>query len=470
MLTELHKKPSTMDQNRRTSQRRRVRIPALCWDTTEGRNSGQGKELITKDICIEGIGFYSEKIYPIGSCLFLDVYLPGRKSAISCTIEIVRVEAVLNKEEFIVGAIFREISSEDKIFIASSIDKMNIYLLLERATEEGASDLHLTVGRPPMLRCDGRILPMQADSIVEGQVEAMLYPLLSTEQIHDFERFKELDFAFSPNLNSRFRVNMHWQKGFVEAAFRNVPTSTKSFVELGLPVEAMQGFCNEKSGLFLIAGSTGAGKTTTMSAMMDYINKSKEVVVVSIEDPIEYTFQSERSIIKQRELGTDTLSYVEAFRHVLRQDPDVICVGELLDQDCLSASMRAAETGHLVISVIHAPNATQTIERIVNFYPSEHSVNIRKQLASCLLGILYQVLLPGRQGGRVLATELLINNSAIKNLIREGKYSLIGNVLQTGRSTGMYPLKNCLKGLYKSGSIDKKAFELYSKEAVSIDN
>jgi len=260
-------------------------------------------------------------------------------------------------------------------------------------------------------------------------------------------------------------VNMHSQKGHVEAVLRSIATNIKTFEELGMPVEKLENFCGQKSGLMLIAGTTGAGKTTTMIAMVDYINRTQERVVITIEDPIEYTLKSEHSVIKQRELGSDTRSYAEALKRVLRQDPDVICVGELLDGECLMAAMRAAETGHLVISTVHAPDTVAAIERMVNFFPPEHATNVRQQLSSCLIGILFQILLTsGQQDGRVVATELLLNSSAMKNLIREGRYSLMGNVLQTGRAQGMHTLNDSIKDLCEKGSIDSETAAGLTKE------
>lgn len=215
----------------------------------------------------------------------------------------------------------------------------------------------------------------------------------------------------------------------------------------------------------LIAGITGAGKTTTMMAMVDYINRTQERVVITIEDPIEYMLKSELSIIKQRELGSDTRSYAEALKRVLRQDPDVICVGELLDGECLMAAMRAAETDHLVISTVHAPDTVASIERIVNFFSPEHATHAQQQLSSCLVGIIFQVLIDaGQRDGRVVATELLLNNSAMKNLIREGQYKLMGNVVQTGRAQGMHTLNDSIKDLCEKGIIDAGTAASYTKE------
>ncbi len=408
----------------------------------------------------------SKQIYTVGTLLFIDMYLPKRKKPVSCQIKVVFVKALLQTADYVMGASFVNLSDEDKQFIIFSLEKMDFYLLLESMVKGGASDLHLTVGRPPMVRRDGRILAMATDPLEEGEVEAMLYPLLSDEQIQNFKRTKELDFGFSPNVDCRFRVNMHWQKGFVEAAIRNIPTDIKTFEELGLATKQMEGFCQDLSGLFLIAGTTGSGKTTTMASMINFINHNQKKVIITIEDPVEYIFKSAQSVIKQRELGSDTQSYAEALRRALRQDPDVLCVGEILDAECLKAALRAAETGHFVISTIHAPDTVSAIERAVNFFPPEHAMAIRQQLATALKAVLFQILLPRKdQKGRVLATELLINNSAIKNLIREGKGMLMGSVLQTGKTLGMHTLQNSLEELFKKGLIDEETvLSLTSRE------
>jgi len=314
-----------------------------------------------------------------------------------------------------------------------------------------------------MIRLDGRIIALAGSTIEDGQITAMIYPLLNDTQIEIFEKKKELDFAFSPTISSRFRVNLHLQKGFLEATLRSIPNQTKSFAQLGVPAAMMEKFCLEKSGLLLIAGTTGAGKTTTLASMVEYINQTQERVIITIEDPIEYTLKGQKCIIKQRELGSDTNSYAEALKRTLRQDPDVICIGELLDGECLLAAIRAAETGHLVISTIHSPDTIQAIERIVNFFPPEHAESIAQMISSCLVGILFQLLVPGSDGNRILATELLINNSAIKNLIREKRYTQIKTILQTGRTLGMYTLNSKLTELYEKGLISGNTLKEYSR-------
>ena len=456
----------TNKENRR-NPRRNIRIPVFCWKIEDDRQKDNGIEIRTKDISAEGLAFYSSQIYSINTILIVDIFLPNQKKPISCKLKVVSLETTANKEEYVIGASLFDLQSKDRLLLASAVDKMDLYLLLESVLAGEASDLHLTIGRPPMVRRNGRILPMAAEVIEEGQVEAMLYPLLTQEQIAYFESNKELDFAFSPNLNSRFRVNLHKQKGYVEAVLRSVPTVVKIFEDLGLPVEAMQSFCHVKSGLILIAGKTGGGKTTTLSAMVNYINQHQEKVIITVEDPIEYIFKSEKSIVRQRELGTDTRSYAEALRRGLRQDPDVICVGEILNSECLMAAMRAAETGHVVITTVHAPDTVSAIERIVNLFQSEHAVSVRQQLSSCLVGILAQKLLPAVQDTRVLATELLLNNSAIKHLIREGQYSQIGNILQTSRAVGMQTFQASVNALYEEGLIDEEVKNEFTIEIKS---
>ncbi|MBN1870012.1 MAG: PilT/PilU family type 4a pilus ATPase [Candidatus Omnitrophica bacterium] len=452
-------------KEKRQASRRQIQVPIVCWGESTGRHPGKGKEIISRDLSGEGMAFFSETIYPIGTNLLIDIFLPNFKAPISCSLKVVRIEILPQKDEYLIGGVFFDIDAAHREAISSALGKMDLYVLLKSTVEGGASDLHLTVGRPPLVRKDGRILMMAGASIEPGQVEAMLYPLLNREQIEYFEKHKEMDFAFSPDVTSRFRVNMHSQKGYVEAVLRNVPPGIEDFSELNLPEEIMTMLCGEKSGLILIAGTTGSGKTTTMMAMVNYMNQMFEKVIITIEDPIEQTVVSKKSIVKQRELGSDTKSYAEALRHALHQDPDVICVGEILDAECLMAAMKAAETGHLVITTVHAPGAVTAIERSVNLFPPEHAQNIRQQLSSCLLGVIFQILVPDNiNGGNTIATEVLLCNTAMKNLIREGNYKLMENVLQTGRAQGMYKLKDNLKELLDKGTIDIEVYKKLAKE------
>ena len=360
---------------------------------------------------------------------------------------------MLGRTDYLIGTRFVEIADSDRDRIVSCLDRINLYFIIRQAVLLRASDLHLTVGRPPVIRIAGKLHHLKTESLEDGQIKAMMYPLLTPKQISDLEDLRELDFAFSPSVKSRFRVNLHFQKGFLEATMRSVPTHSRSFEELGLPGEALERLCRARAGLVLVAGTTGSGKTTTMSSMVDFMNRNLERVVITIEDPVEFTHTSQRSIIKQRELGTDTASYAEALKRSLRQDPDVIVVGELLDREGVTSALRAAETGHLVISTVHAPDSAQAVERIVNLFPPEHAPSLCQQIASCLVGILFQALLPGRDGRLVLATELLLSNHAVQNLIREQRFPQIPNCIQTGRGVGMYTLQSCLEELLRKGLV-----------------
>ena len=434
---------------------RRLRIPAMYWEGSE--KSGRGQELISREVSLHGLTFNSKRMIPLGAILETEVYLPGRATPIECSLKVINLEPLMTDDSFLIGTEYKRIDPQDGMEIVGVLDKLDLFKLLASALEMGASDVHLTVGKPPIVRIGGKLSPFPgANPIVDGDITAMLFPLLSDKQVRNFQEDRELDFAFSPTPTSRFRVNMHWQRGFAEAALRSVPTQVNSFTDLRLPRRALEMFCQQHSGMVLLCGTTGAGKTTTMSAMVNFINQNFQRMIVTVEDPIEYMHNNHKSVVKQREIGSDTLNYSAALRRTLRQDPDVICVGEILDQDCLSSAMKAAETGHLVISTIHAPNTMQALQRAIGLFPPEHRSNVSSQLASSLLGIIYQVLLPATDGGRVPATEVMINNNAIRNMIRENRFSNMTSVLQTSRQQGMYTLKSSIDGLIKKKIVDPK--------------
>jgi twitching motility protein PilT len=443
-----------MEHDKRAAERRAIRVPVVCWSALNGRPDDSGFHFISHDLSTTGLSFESRIPYAIDSPLVAEIYLPGKGSPVATRLRVTRIETVLGKEGYLVGTRFVEIQEEDRDRILATLDKVDLYSIIRDAVSVGASDLHLSVGRPPVVRVGGKLHHLKSNPVDDGQIKAMMYPLLSAKQTADLENGLELDFAFSPGVKTRFRVNLHYQKGFLEAALRAVPAYSKSFEELGLPPDSLERLCRTRAGLILVAGTTGSGKTTTVSSMVDFINRHLERVIITIEDPVEFTHNSRKSIIKQRELGTDTRSYAEALKRTLRQDPDVIVVGELLDRDGVTAALRAAETGHLVISTVHAPDSAQAIERIVNLFPPEHSVALSQQIASCLIGILFQVLIPTRERKRVLATELLLSNHAVQNLIREQRYTQLPNCIQTGRGTGMYTLQSRLDELVRKGVID----------------
>ena len=324
---------------------------------------------------------------------------------------------------------------------------MEIRDLLMMCIEKNASDLHVTESEPPILRIDGRLVRTSLDKLDKQDLKKMLYSVLSNVQKEIFERELELDFSLAlPGLD-RFRVNIHLQKGNVEGAFRRIPIEIPTVEKLGLP-HVITDLARKPNGLVLVTGPTGMGKTTTLAAMIDLINSERECLVTCIEDPIEFVYSNKKSIIKQREVYADTHSFAEALRHALRQDPNVIVVGEMRDLETISTALTAAETGHLVLATLHTPDAPQTVSRIIDVFPPHQQQQVKLQLSDCLQGVVSQLLLPHASGkGRVLATEIMVATASIRNLIREQQIEQIPTAMQTGLQYGMNTMDSCLKTL-----------------------
>ncbi len=330
---------------------------------------------------------------------------------------------------------------------------MTIQELLIEAKEQQASDLHLTVNAPPMLRIDGQLEPLDLPPLTPRDTQRLVYSILNDAQKQKFEMNWELDLSVEISDVGRFRVNVHKQRGAVEAAFRVVNEEIRTIRQLGLP-PIVEELARRDSGLVLVTGPTGSGKTTTLAAMINQINEERRCVIITIEDPIEYVHRNRRSIIKQREVTSDTKSFADALRHVLRQDPDVICVGEMRDLETIQTALTAAETGHLVLTTIHTPDAAQTVDRIVDVFPPHQQQQVRIQLAGTLQGIIAQQLLPvpGNRG-RVVACEILIANVAVRKIIRSAKTEQITTLIQTSYEAGMITMDKSLKNLYQQGLI-----------------
>ena len=330
---------------------------------------------------------------------------------------------------------------------------MDIHDLLKLVIDKKASDLHITEGASPILRIDGNLVRVNSPLLKGEDTKDMIYSILTDAQKVEFEENWELDFSFAVPDLSRFRVNVHIEKGNVEAAFRSVALDVKTLEELGLPPVVSE-FSRKPNGLVLITGPTGVGKTTTLAAMIDLINTESSRLIITIEDPIEYLHIHKNSIVKQREVHSDTKSFANALRHVLRQDPDVICVGEMRDLETISTALTAAETGHLVLTTLHTPDVAQTIDRIIDVFPSHQQQQVRIQLAGSIQGIISQQLFPGiDRTGRVVATEILVATSAVRNVVREQKTEQISTILQTGSRFGMHTMDKSIKELYQKGII-----------------
>jgi twitching motility protein PilT len=332
-------------------------------------------------------------------------------------------------------------------------------LLLEVA-DRRASDLHLTAGSPPMVRVRGRLTPVEGYPVLTPtDTREIVYSILSSAQRQKLENNWQLDFAYQIPGRSRFRVNAYFQRSALGAAFRLIPFEIVPLETLGLPPVVAE-FANKPRGLILVTGPTGSGKSTTLASLIDVINSTREEHIMTIEDPIEFLHQHKKCIVNQRELGSDATSFGDALKAALRQDPDVILVGEMRDLETISTAVTAAETGHLVFATLHTQDTPQTIDRIVDVFPSAQQGQIRAQLAVALQGIMTQTLLPTADGsGRCCACEVLVPTSAVRNLIREAKSHQIYSVLQTGGSFGMQTMDASLAQLVRSGKITRQLAE-----------
>ena len=331
---------------------------------------------------------------------------------------------------------------------------MNLHEMLKEMFERGASDLHLTVGVPPMLRVHGRILPFGDVPLAPAETKSLAYSVLTDAQKRQFEEEKELDLSFGIKGLSRFRANLYNQRGAVGMAIRAIPYAIRPFEELGLP-KIVADLCEKPKGLILVTGATGSGKSTTLATMIDKINSEHHEHIVTIEDPIEFLHHHKSCIVNQREVHSDTQSFAEALRRVLRQDPDKVLIGEMRDLETIAAALTVAETGHLTFATLHTSSAVETINRVIDVFPANQQPQIRAQLSFVLEGVLCQALVPKSNGqGRVLVLEIMIPNPAIRNLIREDKIHQIYSTMQTGQDKfGMQTMNQSLLGHYLKRNI-----------------
>lgn len=332
----------------------------------------------------------------------------------------------------------------------------NLHQLLKVMVEKGASDLHVTVKSPPQLRIDGSLVPLKTSALTGKQTRQLCYSVLTDSQKQKFEETNELDLSFGVKGLSRFRGNVFMQRGAVAGVFRSIPMETQSISELGLP-SVVGSFSDKARGLILVTGPTGSGKSTTLASIIDKVNRERRAHVLTIEDPIEFLHPHKNCLINQREVGADTESFGNALRYVLRQDPDVVLIGEMRDLETIEAALTISETGHLTFATLHTNSAVQTINRIVDVFPPHQQPQVRAQLSFVLEGVVSQQLLPKKSGrGRCVATEVMIPSPAIRNLIREDKPHQIYSSMQVGQSkTFMQTMNQSLYKLYSQGEISQ---------------
>jgi twitching motility protein PilT len=343
---------------------------------------------------------------------------------------------------------------------------MTIEQALDRLLEVGGSDLLISCGSPPRLRRDGRLEALDGLLLTPAAVEPMVRGLLDDTQWQELQTRRNVDFAFTWRERVRIRGNAYFQRGALAAAFRLLPLRIPTFEELGVP-ESVYKLIDRHQGLILVTGPTGSGKSTTLAAMIDYVNRNRPCHIVTVEDPIEYVHQHQAALVDQRQVGIDTPSFVEALRAVFREDPDVVLIGEMRDLETMASALSIAETGHLVLATVHTNDASQAVDRILDAFPTGQVQQARVQLAACLAGVIYQQLLPAVGGGRVAAFEILIATSAVRSLVKEGKTNQIRNVMQTSLREGSQTLERSLSELLHSGVVterDARSRSLYPQE------
>ena len=333
--------------------------------------------------------------------------------------------------------------------------RISLRQLLQVMIQRGSSDLHITTGTPPQLRIDGSLVQLRTAPLGPVETKYLCYEVMSEEQKIKFEKNNELDFSFGVKGLSRFRANVFMQRGAVAGAFRAIPFKIRALDELGLP-PVVKDLCDLPRGLVLVTGPTGSGKSTTLAAMIDRINSERREHIMTVEDPIEYLHMNKLCVVNQREVGADTMSFKGALKYVLRQDPDVVLVGEMRDLETIEAAMTISETGHLVFATLHTNSAVQSINRVIDVFPPHQQPQIRAQLSFVLQAVVTQMLLPRKDGpGRALSAEVMIPNYAIRNLIRENKIHQIYGLMQTGQgTTGMQTMNQSLYKLFRQGILD----------------
>jgi twitching motility protein PilT len=344
-----------------------------------------------------------------------------------------------------------------------------IELLLEEVVKRDASDLHLQVGMPPMLRIDGSLTPIQKSTPLDEKIiEELVFSLLDQDQKQIFLRDKEFDFSFAFGDLGRFRVNVFHERGNIAAALRLIPNEIRTIEQLGMPA-VINKFTEYPRGLVLVTGPTGSGKSTTLAALVDRINTEQARHIITVEDPIEYTHKSKHSLIVQREVHYDTFSFSAALRSALREDPDVVLIGEMRDLETIAAAITIAETGHLVFATLHTNSASQSIDRMVDVFPPHQQPQVRAQLGNILMAICSQRLIPALAGGRMAAAEILVATPAVRNIIREGKSYQLEAVIQTGAEFGMQSMDRTLVNLIHTGVISYDEARNYAVDLDELD-
>lgn len=439
-------------------------IPVNCQITEPQTGAVKTITVMAKDISSSGLYFELGEILPLNTTIKAEFTLPKINYSLNCDMKINRIESTEFENIYGLGAYFLNLQDKDRHEIEKFIEALNIDKLLKITVHKGASDLHLLADHPPALRIHGEIEAIDLPALSSDEIIKIIYSTLSRSQIRKFEQEKELDYGLQYDPENRFRVNLHQQRGFTEATLRLINTRLPSFEELNIP-DAVKDFARLKDGMVLIAGPTGSGKTTTIAAMVNMINKERKGVIITLERPIEFVHSNIKSIVKQREIGIDTNSFSTALKNTLRQDPNVIVIGEIEDTETLKTAIIAAETGHLVIASFHATDSIQALDRMAGLFAQENRKQILTQISHCLQGIVTQTLLPRKDKlGMVLACEVVFATEAVKRIARKDELVQLSTVIQTGTAHKMHPMSDSIKKYLAEGIIDEDTAKSYLDE------
>ncbi|MFQ5559140.1 MAG: PilT/PilU family type 4a pilus ATPase [Nitrospinota bacterium] len=454
--------------NRRANKRRDTDLSLLY--KVEGETEDPVEVGPAVDISSNGVSFLCEGVLPMETRIVADLFLPSLNKKIKFSGSVVRIEANLKSNKYLHGIAFTRISEQDKIVLRNYVWDLDIGELLRQAAGKGASDLHLVANKPPIIRIEGELEELDTPPLDPEELKEIILSLMTEKMRSRFEKKLDMDFLYLTDDGFRCRVNVHFEKGYLDAALRIVPREAKTIGELGLP-QIVGDWSKKRSGLIIVSGPAGSGKSTTLTALIEKINKERKCMIVSIEDPIEFVYTNKKSVIKQREIGVDTLSFKSALKYILRQDPNVILVGEIRDAESISMVLTAAATGHLVLTTLHTRDSAESIRRMVEAYPVEQQSQVRNRIASCIEGIISQALIPKKGGkGRVLATEVMVSSTAIRNLIKAGKTDQITSYLETSHEKGMFSMDESLVRLFCNGIIEKSTAKEYARELAKISS
>lgn len=457
--------PAPDGQEHRTFQRTQLKLP-LRFRVQDRPDVWHAA--ITSDISAAGLLMTAEMRVDVSSGVSVLLRVPGEQTPRQISGIVVRLELEPHDHHYLIGLQFTDLDEASRRHIAAAIRSTDILSLLRLAADANASDVHLAANHPPLIRVAGQLKPLRGE-IIEGQdLKCMIYTVMDERQRRAFERDLELDFSLSVEPTIRYRVNIHSQRGHVEAAFRRVEPAVRTAAELNLP-PITERLADLRDGLVLITGPTGSGKTTSVAAMINHINSTRAAVIIALENPIEYVYTHKLSVIKQREIGIDTHSFPAALREAMRQDPDVIVVGEVRDEETMKTALDASESGHLVLATFPAANCTDAILRVVHFFRKERQQEAQLELANCLRAIISQRLLPRADAvGVIPATEVLINTLAVANIIRSGTVEQIPSVIQTSAKQGMHSLDSSLELLCRAGLVSMDTVKQHSLNTEEI--